>query len=96
MTVRDISILAVAIAIGPSLAYASPGCMTETEARAKFPKEPIYSHQHCWNNIAADTLPAAPVHLPRQPSPAAVPASSPPPALATASVPSPRPEPEIV
>src|SRR5436309_9222806 len=53
MSARDISILAVAIAIGPSLAYASPACMTETEARAKFPKEPIYSHQHCWNIGAA-------------------------------------------
>ena len=86
MTVRIIAILAVAIMIGPSLAHGSPACMTKDEARAKFPKETLYSHQHCWNNIAADTLPAAPVHLPRQPSPAAVPASSPPPALATATV----------
>jgi hypothetical protein len=96
MIVR-IPILAVAIMIGPSLAYGSPACMTKIEARAKFPNETLYSHQHCWNNIAADALPAAaPVHLPRQPSPAAVPASSPPPALAEAPVPSPRPEPEIV
>ena len=34
MTVRIISILAVTITIGPSLAYASPACMAETEARA--------------------------------------------------------------
>jgi len=87
MTVRDISILAVAIAIGPSLAYASPGCMTETEARAKFPKEPIYSHQHCWN------IGAAPGHSPRRPTGAALPAPSPRPARAAATVPSPRPEP---
>ena len=38
MTVRIISNLAVAITIGPSLAYGSPACMTESEARAKFPK----------------------------------------------------------
>jgi hypothetical protein len=69
MIVR-IPILAVAIMIGPSLAYGSPACMTKIEARAKFPNETLYSHQHCWNNIAADALPAAPVHLPRQPSPA--------------------------
>jgi hypothetical protein len=39
MSARDISILAFAIGIGPSLVYASPACMTETDARAKFPKE---------------------------------------------------------
>ena len=38
MTGRIISTLAVAIAIGPSLAYGSPACMTQSEARAKFPK----------------------------------------------------------
>jgi hypothetical protein len=38
VTLRIISILAVTIAIGPSLAYGSPACMTESEARAKFPK----------------------------------------------------------
>jgi hypothetical protein len=96
MIVRISPILAVAIMIGPSLAHGSPACMTKSEARAKFPTEALYSHQHCWNKFAADALPAAPVHLPRQPSPAAVPASSPPPALAAAPVPSPRPEPEIV
>ncbi len=95
MTVRIFPILAVAIImIGPSLAHGSPACMTKSEARAKFPKETLYSHQHCWNNIAASA--AAPVHLPRQPSSAAVPAPSPPPALAAAPAPSPRPEPEIV
>ena len=38
MTVRIILILAVAIMIGPSLAFGSPTCMTESEALAKFPK----------------------------------------------------------
>jgi hypothetical protein len=37
-TKRIIPILAVAIMIGPSLANGSPACMTEREARAKFPK----------------------------------------------------------
>ena len=97
MTVRIIPILAVAITIGPSLAYGSPACMTESEARAKFPKAHLYMHgnEHCWNDSAADSfraLSAAPVHSPRQPSRAAVPALFPRPALAAASVPSPRPE----
>jgi hypothetical protein len=38
MTVRIILIFAVAIMIGPSLAFGSPACMTESEALAKFPK----------------------------------------------------------
>src|SRR5437764_4721637 len=76
MSVHDISIIAFAIGIGPSLVYASPACMTETEARAKFPKEPIYSHQHCWN------IGAALGHSPRDPTGAALPGPSPRPALA--------------
>jgi hypothetical protein len=92
MTVRIIPILAAAITIGPSLAYGSPACMTKSEARAKFPKETLYSHEHCWDNSAANALPAAPVHLPRQPPRAAMLASSPPPAVAAAPVPSTRPE----
>jgi hypothetical protein len=92
-TVRIIPILAVAIMIGPSLAHGSPACMTKSEARAKFPTETVYSHQHCWNNIAAGGLPVTPVHLPRKPAPAAMPASPPPPAaLAAAPVRSPPPE----
>jgi hypothetical protein len=90
VTVRIISILAVAITIGPSLAYGSPACMTQSEARAKFPKAThLYMHgsDHCWND---STL--APVHSPRHPARAAVPAPSTPPALAAAPVPSPRPE----
>src|SRR5262249_57398268 len=35
---RVIPIIAVAIMIAPSLAYGSPACMTQSEARAKFPK----------------------------------------------------------
>jgi hypothetical protein len=97
MTVRIIPILAAAVTIGPSLAYGSPACMTESEAGAKFPKAHLYMHgnEHCWNDSAADSfraLSAAPVHSPRQPSRAAVPAPSPRPAFAAAPVPSPRPE----
>jgi hypothetical protein len=97
MIVRIISILAVAITIGPSLAYASPACMTESEARAKFPKARLYTHgsEHCWNDSAANgfrALPAVPVHSPRHPPRAAVPAPSPRPALAAAPVLSARPE----
>jgi hypothetical protein len=96
MTVRIIPILAVAITIGPSLAYGSPACMTESEARAKFPKAHLYTHgsEHCWNDSAANglrALPAEPVHSPRHPPRAAVPAPSPRPALAAEPVPSPRP-----
>src|SRR6516165_2532750 len=46
-------IFAAAVMIGPSLAYGSPACMTISEARAKFPNETLYSHQHCWNVSAA-------------------------------------------
>jgi len=97
MTVRIIPILAVAIMIGPSLAYGSPACMTESEARAKFPKAHLYMHgsEHCWNDSAATgfrALPAAPVQSPRRLARAAVPAPSPRPALAAAPVPFPRPE----
>jgi hypothetical protein len=96
-TLRIIAILAVAIMIGPSLAYGSPACMTQNEARAKFPKAYLNMHgsEHCWNDSAANgfrALPGAPVHSPRQPSRAAVPAPSTRPALAAATVPSPRPE----
>jgi hypothetical protein len=88
MTVRIISIPAVAIAIGPSLAYGSPTCMTQSEARAKFPKAThLYLREHCWSDSAV-----APVHSPRHPSHAAAPAPLPRSALAAAPVPSPRPE----
>jgi hypothetical protein len=95
MTVRIIPILAVAIIIGPSLVYGSPACMTESEARAKFPKAHLYTRgsEHCWNDSAANglrALPAVPVHSQRPR--AAVPAPSPRPALAAAPVLSPRPE----
>jgi hypothetical protein len=55
MTVRIIPILAVAIMIGLSLAYGSPACMTEGEARAKFPKAHLtwLGINHCWTFAAA-------------------------------------------
>jgi hypothetical protein len=85
MTVRITPILAVAIMIGSSLAYGSPACMTEGEARAKFPKAHLIwrGANHCW------TFAAAPV---RHPPRTAVPAPSPRPLLAAAPVPFPRPE----
>jgi hypothetical protein len=97
MTVRIIPMLAVAIMIGPSLAYGSPACMTQSEARAKFPNAHLYMHgsEHCWNDSAANgfrALPAAPVQSLRRPARAALSAPSPGPALAAAPVPSRRPE----
>ena len=87
MTVRIISILAVAITIGPSLAYGSPACMTESEARAKFPKAHLVwvGTNHCW------TFGTAPVHSRLSPL-AAVPVPSLRPANVAVPVPSPRPE----
>jgi hypothetical protein len=79
MTVRIILILAVASMIGPSLAFGSPACMTESEALAKFPKAThLYMRQNCWSDSAI-----APVHSPR-PSRAAMPAPSARPTLAVA------------
>ena len=85
MTVRIIPILAVAI-MGPSLAYGSPACMTESEARAKFPKAHLIwlGTSHCW------TFGAVPVHS-RRTVLAAEPVPSPQPVLAAEPVPSPRP-----
>jgi hypothetical protein len=66
-------VLAVAIMIGPSLVYGSSTCMTEGEARTKFPKAHLYWHgsEHCWNDIpalATDARPAlAPVRASSQP-----------------------------
>jgi hypothetical protein len=66
-------VLAVAIMIGPSLALGSSACMTESEARARFPKAHLYWHrnEHCWDDspaLAADARPAlAPVRVPSQP-----------------------------
>jgi hypothetical protein len=80
MTVRIILIFAVAIMIGPSLAFGSPACMTESEALAKFPKAThLYVRQNCWSDSAV-----APVRSPRPPPRAAVPAPSVRPALAAA------------
>src|SRR5689334_24330507 len=72
MTVRFIQILVVTMMIGPSLAYGSPTCMTESEALAKFPKAThLYMRQNCWSDSAV-----APVHSPRPPPRAVVPAPS--------------------
>jgi hypothetical protein len=89
MTVRFILILAVAIMIGPSLAFGSPACMTESEALAKFPQAThLYMRQNCWS----DRLVIAPVHSPRPPPRAAMPGPSARPALAAGSVHSSRSE----
>ena len=45
-------IIAVAIMTGPPLAYGSPACMTQSEARAKFPKATIFIRA----NIAGVTV----------------------------------------
>jgi hypothetical protein len=82
MTVRIILIRAVAIMFGQSLAYGSPACMTESEARAKVPKAHLYRRGSCWSDSAAygfRALPAVAVHSQR-------------PALAVAPMPSPRPK----
>jgi len=87
VTVRIISILAVAITIGPSLAYGSPACMTESEARAKFPKAHLIwlGTNHCW------TFGAVSVHS-RRPVLAAEPVPSSRSEIAAEPVPSPRSE----
>src|SRR5215472_17303115 len=74
MTTRITHILAVAILIGPSLVYGSSTCMTESEARAKFPKAHLYWHrsEHCWDDnpgYGSRTLTAVPMQSPR-PAPA--------------------------
>jgi hypothetical protein len=72
------SCMAVAIMMGPSLAYGSPACMTQSEARAKFPKAHLYWHgKRCWDNVAAFSSRAL----------AAVPAPSSRPAQAAVPVP---------
>jgi len=84
MAARIILILAVTSMIGPSLASGSPTCMTESEARAKFPKAHLVwvGTNHYW------TFGAVPVHsrrpllaaepVPsRQPVPAAEPSRRP-------------------
>jgi hypothetical protein len=79
--VRISLIIAIAIVIGPSLAYGSPGCMTQSEARAKFPKADLFymrGSERCWD---AGTR----VHSPRR---SARPAPSARPALAVAPMPS--------
>ncbi len=86
MTIRIILILAIAIIIVPSLAYGSTACMTESEARAKFPKEHLIwlGTNHCW------TFGTVPVHS--RPSLAEVPVPTPRPAIAAMPMSSSRPE----
>ena len=86
MTTRIMLIPAVALMIGPSLVYGSSACMTESEARAKFPKAHLVwiGTNHCW------TFGTVRVHS--QPSLAAEPVLSTRPALTVEPVPSFRPE----
>src|SRR6516164_4660752 len=94
MTTRIVLILAVAIMVGPSLAFGSSACMTESEAHTKFPKSHLYWHggEHCWDDSppghTSHTLAAEPVHSPRHPASTAVPTPSARPALAVDPVPS--------
>ena len=99
MTTRFILALALACMIGPSLTHGSPACMTESEARAKFPRAHLIwvGTNHCWTFGAVSVhsrrpvLAAEPVPSPR-PTIAAVPVPSPRPAIAAVPVPSARPE----
>ena len=79
-------IVAVAIMIGPSLVYGSSACMTESEARARFPKAHLVwiGTNHCWT--------FGTVHVHSQLSLAAEPVPSTRPALTAEPVPSSRPE----
>jgi len=77
---------AVALMIGPSLAYGSSACMTESEARAKFPKAHLVwvGTNHCWT--------FGTVHVHSQRSLAAEPVPATRPVLTVEPVPSSRPE----
>lgn len=46
-----VAIIAAAVALASSSAMASPSCMTQSEARAKFPKEHLWWHGsgRCWD-----------------------------------------------
>ena len=46
-----VAIIAAAIALASSPALASPSCMTQSEARTKFPKEHLWWHgpNRCWD-----------------------------------------------
>src|SRR5215831_9350060 len=95
MTTRIMLLSAVSIAVGSSLAYGSPGCMTKSEARAKFPKaQHLYWHgsKHCWNDSAAYSfraLAVVPLASPRR-ALAAVPSAS------TRRTPTPSTPPEVL
>jgi hypothetical protein len=80
--------IAVAIMIGPSLAYGSTACMTQSEARAKFPKAHLFymrGSERCWDV-------GAPVHSPRRAVSSAAPTPSARPVLAIAHGPFPKTE----
>jgi len=82
--VRFTLTIAAAIMIGPALAFGSPGCMTQSEALAKFPKVHLFymrGSERCWDA-------GAPVHSPRRSARSAAPAPSARPALAVAPMPS--------
>lgn len=46
-----VAIIVVAVALASSPALASPSCMTQSEARAKFPKSHLWWHgsERCWD-----------------------------------------------
>src|SRR5215471_7713324 len=78
MTTRIVLIPTVALMIGSSLVYGSSACMTESGARAKFPKAHLYWHgsEHCWDDspgygsraLSTDVRPAlAPARVSSQP-----------------------------
>jgi hypothetical protein len=86
MPTRIMLLPAVAIMVGPSLAYGSSACMTEGEARAKFPKAHLVwvGTNRCWT--------FGTVHVHSQPSLAAEPAPSTRPALTAEPMPFSRPK----
>jgi hypothetical protein len=90
-TIRIIPIAAVAILIGLSPANGSPACMTEGEARAKFPKAHLVwlGTNHCWTFGLARVHSRRPVPA-ADPSPRSAPAAEPSPRSVPAAEPSPR------
>ena len=79
MAARIILILAVTSMIGPSLASGSPTCMTESEARTKFPKAHLVwvGTNHCWTFGAVPVLSRRPLLAEPVPSRQPVPAAEP-------------------
>jgi hypothetical protein len=52
-----ISAVAIALLFAPSTAHSSPSCMTQGEARAKFPNSHLWWHGagHCWDATPSRT-----------------------------------------